>query len=173
MVLPSKVWEDFFQKKSISLRDKIFFGKKTYGEVVLNRRSNDQIMPRFGSSFINDKCIFQLPVDLIWKLNLHLNIKPLTMSYYKIIDVFSPKCFNNWEISKIVSRSVFFILTLTWDIDILFEKLRQGDEFFVWEIPFSANMPLWVGFHWKSVAWRQKNKQRLYYLWDLEVGSKK
>ena len=33
---------------------------KTYGEIVQNWRTNDQIMPTFGRSFIiNDKCIFQ------------------------------------------------------------------------------------------------------------------
>ena len=44
---------------SFSWGDKNFFGQKNYGEVVLNWRTNDQIMPRFGRSFINDKCIFQ------------------------------------------------------------------------------------------------------------------
>ena len=39
-----------FSKKSFSWGDKNFFGQKNY---------NDQIMPRFGRSFINDKCIFQ------------------------------------------------------------------------------------------------------------------
>ena len=34
-------------------------GQNNYGEVVLNRRTNDQIMAMFGRSFINDKCIFQ------------------------------------------------------------------------------------------------------------------
>ena len=36
-----------------------FFGERIYGEVIPNRRTNDQIMPRWGRSFINDKCIFQ------------------------------------------------------------------------------------------------------------------
>ena len=45
--------------KVVPWGDKNFFGKKNYGEVVLNRRGNDQIMPRFGRSLINDKCIFQ------------------------------------------------------------------------------------------------------------------
>ena len=49
----------FFPKKSFSWGDKRFFGQKKYGEVVLNWRTNDQIMPRFGKSFINYKCIFQ------------------------------------------------------------------------------------------------------------------
>ena len=47
MVLPSKVWEDFFQKKV-----------SHYGEVVLNRRTNDQIMAMLGRSLIGDKYIF-------------------------------------------------------------------------------------------------------------------
>ena len=34
------------------------FGQRTYGEVTLNGRTNDQIMPRWGKSFINDRCIF-------------------------------------------------------------------------------------------------------------------
>ena len=45
--------------KNISLGDKNFFMQKNYGKGVLNWRTNDQIMPRFGKSFINDKCIFQ------------------------------------------------------------------------------------------------------------------
>ena len=49
----------FRKKKASHERKKTFLGKKNYGEVVLNRRANDQIMPRFGRSFINDKCIFQ------------------------------------------------------------------------------------------------------------------
>ena len=36
-----------------------FFGQIIYGEVILNGRANDQIIPRWGRSFINDKCIFQ------------------------------------------------------------------------------------------------------------------
>ena len=49
----------FFRKKASHERAKAFLGKKNYGEVVLNRRTNDRIMPRFGRSSINDKCIFQ------------------------------------------------------------------------------------------------------------------
>ena len=56
---PLKVWEHLFQRKSFSWEEKNFFGKKNYGKVVLNRRTNDQIMSRFGRSFINDNCIFQ------------------------------------------------------------------------------------------------------------------
>ena len=48
---------NIFQKKSFSWGDKNFFGQKNYGEVVINCRTNDQIMRRFGRSFINDKCI--------------------------------------------------------------------------------------------------------------------
>ena len=50
----------FFPKKAHE-GTKYFFGKKNYGEVVLNRSTNDQIMPRFERSFIiNYKSIFQL-----------------------------------------------------------------------------------------------------------------
>ena len=60
MVLLSKVWENFFPKKSFSWEDRKLFWAKKLGEViVLNRRTNDQIMPRFEKSFINNKCIFQ------------------------------------------------------------------------------------------------------------------
>ena len=48
-----------FSKKSFSWGDKNIFGQKYYGEVVLNWRANDQIIQRFGRSFINDKCICQ------------------------------------------------------------------------------------------------------------------
>ena len=48
-------------------------GEKNDGEVALNWRTNNQIMPRFGRNFIiNDKCIFQYDQTL----NLHLKIKP-------------------------------------------------------------------------------------------------
>ena len=57
-MVPSKVWEDFFQKRASHERTKTFLGKKIMGGVVLNR-TNDQIMQTFGRSFINDKCIFQ------------------------------------------------------------------------------------------------------------------
>ena len=39
------------------MREKTFSGQKIYRDVVL-RRTNDQIMQRFGRSFINDECIF-------------------------------------------------------------------------------------------------------------------
>ena len=42
------------------LRGQKLFWVKNYEQVVLNWRTNGQIMPRFGRSFIiNDKCIFQ------------------------------------------------------------------------------------------------------------------
>ena len=47
-----------FPKKTSHEGTKTFLGKKNYGEVVLNWRTNDQIMPRFGRNFMNDKCIF-------------------------------------------------------------------------------------------------------------------
>ena len=53
---------DFFSKKKLLMRGQKLFGQKNYGEVVLNWRTNDQIMPRFGRSFINDKCF---PLGLI------------------------------------------------------------------------------------------------------------
>ena len=61
------LWNYQHFPKSFSLGNKNLFGQKNYGEVVLNWRTNDQIMPRFGRSFIFDKCIFD---------NLHLKIKP-------------------------------------------------------------------------------------------------
>ena len=48
----------FFPKKSFSLENKSFFGQKNYGEVVLNRRTNDQIMAVFGRSFKDNEYIF-------------------------------------------------------------------------------------------------------------------
>ena len=59
-VLP-KVREDIFQKKKkkrFSWRINVFFGK-TYGEVILNGRPNDQIVSRWVRSFINNKNISQ------------------------------------------------------------------------------------------------------------------
>ena len=51
---------NIFPRRSFSWGDEKFFGQKNYGKVVLNWRTNDQIVPRFGRSFIiNDKCIFQ------------------------------------------------------------------------------------------------------------------
>ena len=50
----------FFQKTKLLMRgQKLFWRKTFYGEVVLNWRTNDHIMPTFGRSFIIDKCIFQ------------------------------------------------------------------------------------------------------------------
>ena len=40
----------FFRKRSFSWGYKSFFGKRNYGEIFLNWRTNDQIMPRFGRS---------------------------------------------------------------------------------------------------------------------------
>ena len=48
----------FFPKKLL-VREQKLFCSKNYGKVVLNWRTSDQIMPRFGKGFINDKCIFQ------------------------------------------------------------------------------------------------------------------
>ena len=50
---------NIFPKKRFSCGDKNVFRQKPYGEVVLNWRTNDQIRPRFGRSFINDNYIFQ------------------------------------------------------------------------------------------------------------------
>ena len=36
-----------------------FFGQRIYGEVILSANSNYKIIPRWGRSFMNDKCIFQ------------------------------------------------------------------------------------------------------------------
>ena len=46
LVLPSKVWEDFFQQETSHERRKTFLSEKNDGEVVLNR-TNGQTMPRF------------------------------------------------------------------------------------------------------------------------------
>ena len=59
-----------FFKKKLLMRGQKLLWEKNYGEVVLNRRTNDQIMPRFGRSFIKDKCIFQLPLNLNTKPSL-------------------------------------------------------------------------------------------------------
>ena len=56
-MLPAKVWGSF--SKKVSHGGTNFFGEKIYGEVFLNGKANDKIMPRWGKSFINDKCIFQ------------------------------------------------------------------------------------------------------------------
>ena len=50
--------EGFFQKTVYHEGTKAFLRKNKYGEVVLNRSTNDQIMAMFGRSFINDKYIF-------------------------------------------------------------------------------------------------------------------
>ena len=50
--------EGLFQKTVHHEGIKAFLRKNKYGEVVLNRSINDQIMAMFGRSFINDKYIF-------------------------------------------------------------------------------------------------------------------
>ena len=58
-------YESFFSKKSFSWWEGGRWGKgdffelKTYKEIILNRRTNDQIVSRWGRSFINGKFIFQ------------------------------------------------------------------------------------------------------------------
>ena len=48
------------KKKKVELWNYLYqhFSKKKY-EVDLNWRTNDNIMSRFGRSFIDNKCIFQ------------------------------------------------------------------------------------------------------------------
>ena len=46
-----KVWEEFFSKEAF-YGGKTFFGKNIYGEIILNGRTNDQIMLKWGRSFI-------------------------------------------------------------------------------------------------------------------------
>ena len=48
-------WEVIFL---LLMGDKLF-GQRTHGEVIVNGRTNDQIIPSWGKSFRNDKCIFQ------------------------------------------------------------------------------------------------------------------
>ena len=45
-------------------------GQIIYGEVILNGRTNDQTMLRWGRSLINDTCIFQYSSNLN-TVNLH------------------------------------------------------------------------------------------------------
>ena len=61
-------------------------------------------------------------------LNLHLKITPYP--FYKIMKRFFLKV-NSLKVSKVASYSVSPMLTLTWGIDILFEKLtpEKGDGF--------------------------------------------
>ena len=54
---PLKSMGGYFPKEKLMRKDKNFFRQKQYGEVVLNRRTNDQIIQRFGRSSINDKCM--------------------------------------------------------------------------------------------------------------------
>ena len=75
-----------FFPKTVFHEGKNFFRQKIFGEVVLNSRLNDQIMPRCERSFINDKCIFQQSMNTV---NLHLKIKSWCL--YKIRKVFTPK----------------------------------------------------------------------------------
>ena len=44
--LPRKAWEAFFPKKAFH-GVQTFLGQKIYGDVILNGRTNDQIMPRW------------------------------------------------------------------------------------------------------------------------------
>ena len=50
----------FFLKKASHEGTKTILCKKNFEEVLLNWRTNDQVMSRFGRTFIiNNKCIFQ------------------------------------------------------------------------------------------------------------------
>ena len=57
--------EGFFQKTVYHEGTKAFLRKNKYGEIVLNRSTDDKIMAMFGRSFINDKYIF-----LVYRPNL-------------------------------------------------------------------------------------------------------
>ena len=120
-----------------------FFWQKIYGKVALNGRTNDQIMPTCRRGFINDKCIFQH----LNTVNLHLKIKP--WPFYKIIKGFILKV-NSWEILVVVSCSVFLMLTLTWDIDILFEKLTAETGGWIRNTPFALCLWVEVGISYKA-----------------------
>ena len=50
-------YKGIISKISFSLRKK-YFGQKIYGEIILNGKTNDQILLRWGRSFINNKCLF-------------------------------------------------------------------------------------------------------------------
>ena len=47
-----------FSNKKLLMRGQKLFWAKSCRKVVLNCKTNDQIMPRFGRSFINDELIF-------------------------------------------------------------------------------------------------------------------
>ena len=59
MVLSSKAPMREFIPKNVFHEGTNFFRQKSCEEVVLNRRTNDQIMPRLGRRFINNKYLFQ------------------------------------------------------------------------------------------------------------------
>ena len=91
-------------------------------------------------------------------VNLHLNIKH--RPFQEIMKVFIPKV-NISENSKIVPCSVSVMLTLTWGIDILFEKLTPETGGSSCKIPFA--LCIWGrGFHVKpELPWGQVNSLRV------------
>ena len=105
-------------------------------------------------------------------VNLHLKIKP--RSFYKIMEGFILKV-NSWEISKVVPCLLSIMLTLTWGIDISFEKLALETGGWIWKTPFSLCFWVGVGISCKACGWRLGVEGNyacylasLLYLWDLE-----
>ena len=74
-------YEGILSRKSFLWENKLFWAKKLWG-LVLNTRTNDQIMRRSGRSFINDKCFFYN----LNTVNLHLKIK--FWPFHKVMKVF-------------------------------------------------------------------------------------
>ena len=60
MVLLRNVLEGFFQKKFFVAMVQTFLGQKIYGNVIQNGRTNDQIILRWGRSFMNLKITVNL-----------------------------------------------------------------------------------------------------------------
>ena len=135
-IMLSPLWSmgDVFSKKDFH-GDKLF--QVNLWRVVLHGGTNDQIMPRGGEfhKYIfqqSEHCKSENFPKSWW--DIHLKIKP--WPFHRIMEGFILKVYS-WVVSKVVSCSIYFMLTLNWGINILFEKLTPEIGGWIREISFA------------------------------------
>ena len=137
-----KVWGPFFQKK-LSIGRKAFL-RKSVGSCF--RPCQEERVSQIHFPVMWTQLIYKFPPTMLGYL---LEVEALTFCWTNqefIVEV------NSLEGLKVVSGSVFLILTMTWGNDILSEKLAAEIGGCVWKILFGHNLCLWSWeFHANSV----------------------
>ena len=96
--------------------------------------TNDQIMPRGRGSFTNSfsRKLNTVNLKILADHGGITYLKIKSWPVYRIMEEFIFK-FIMWEVSKVESHSVFLMFTLTWGIDLLFEKLTPQIRGWIWK----------------------------------------